>query len=127
MSLEFETVDELLKAKTIGGLSIKILEKIARPGALAQSGFIDARERLVQDVLLPDWHTVERLGTTHIELAAQLGEIIKQSKQANLLDWRSLTHDAKALHPAALPQTLNVSEISYRGLQVGIRESRIIC
>ena len=57
------------------GVPIDVIEKRARPGQYAESGFLGPTEKL-QDVLKNDNDTVNQLGTTYIELASHLKKIV---------------------------------------------------
>lgn len=60
---------------TINGMGISKIEKRARPGVYSTTGFLGEDESF-QGVLMEDLRTVEKMGTTHIEIA-QLLQAVK--------------------------------------------------
>lgn len=74
MATAIDRYETIALLEQINGIPIAEIEKRARPGQYAKSGFMGPTESF-KDVLQKDWRTVQALGTTHIELAAHLKEI----------------------------------------------------
>ena len=74
MATNIRSYEEIDKLQQLDGVRISEIERRARPGMYAISGFLGSHE-LLKDVLKKDWQTVRRLGTTHIELANKINAI----------------------------------------------------
>lgn len=95
MAIDIASFEDIDRLTSINGVSIETIEKRARPGQDATSGFLGENESF-KEVLKQDWLTVQKLGTTHIELAEHLKCIInvaqKNSKSKTFIryDFRNL-------------------------------------
>lgn len=81
MATEIDRYEMIAQLEKINGTPIAEIEKRSRPGQFACSGFIGSTENF-KDVLQRDWKTVQALGITHIELAAQLKAIWNRVQQS---------------------------------------------
>lgn len=80
-------INQIRGLTEINGVSIREIEKRARPGAYAVSGFLGATESFGA-VLKADWTAVQNLGTTHAKNAKALNDIWqfrKTNPGANIL------------------------------------------
>lgn len=77
VSLSIDSYEAIDSLEQLNGTMIPEIEKRARPGAYAITGFLGKKESL-KDVLKTDWKVVQNLGTTHIELADQIDDIWKK-------------------------------------------------
>ncbi len=121
--------NELATLKSINGISIQKIEERARPGpgCYSQSGFLGKDESLIE-VLQQDWDTVEKLGTSHVELAAHLRNILDLAKTFSLNRTQrtyplQVEYDPQSLKGNTLPpgiQIFFVCLLSSRGYQYDI-------
>lgn len=109
---------------SINGLSIEEIERRARPGRYAASGFIGAQESF-KEVLKKDWDTVEKLNVTHAELALHLNNIITIARRAEnsakdpVIEYRTKDLEGNTIFSEA-PQVLEVSLAMTKGYQYDI-------
>src|SRR4051812_465800 len=83
MSSQIDCYDMMIRFGGINDIPIKEIERRARPGQYAESGFLGACEWF-KDVLRGDWDTVQALGMTHNQLAVQLDKIWKACEKNKL-------------------------------------------
>lgn len=79
MATDIGAYAEIDKLQQLNGVPIAEIERRARPGNYATSGFLGPTESL-KEVLTADWQTVRNLGTTHVEFADQIAAIWNQEK-----------------------------------------------
>ncbi len=101
--------------KDINGVPIAEIEKRARPGADAQSGFLGRDEKL-KDVLKADTSAMFNLGVTNEELGEELIKIIEKEKKAGaMLREVTINHTFKGRL-----QHIRVKGFETKGLQFSI-------
>lgn len=71
----YESIDQL---EQLNATPIAEIERRARPGVYATTGFLGPEESL-KEVMKADWQTVQHLGTTHRELAHQIKSLWEKS------------------------------------------------
>ncbi|MDP1835938.1 MAG: hypothetical protein Q8K75_08430 [Chlamydiales bacterium] len=96
MATEIDNFQSISGLKQINGIAISDIERRARPGVLAHSGFLGASENL-KDILQKDWKTVSALGTTHIEIANHLEAIFEKAWPINDHGYGPLIYDVAKL------------------------------
>lgn len=124
MSKNIKSFGQLDNLKEINGVKISTIEARARPYSWATTGFLGQKDGLVE-VMKKDWKTVEKLGTTHIELANHLESIWSSFERVpeHQLEKKDILYDPSILNENTIhskPQKLECKMISYCGQQSDI-------
>lgn len=118
----FKDKAQMENFQSINGIAIEELNGRARPGRYSYSGFIGAEEN-IKEVMRKDWETVEKLGVTHVEIAAHLTNIISLAEKVKSygIQLATLEYRTSDLAGNTIPSTgfqkIKVMLMNTRGLQ----------
>lgn len=128
MATDIGSFIDLDKLTKINGVNVSIIEARAKPGAWSGGGFLAGNDKLI-DVIKKDWKTVDKLGTSHIELAKHLeliwdlAEIEFNKNKIKLISYNSSLLEGNTIRVE--PQQLRVERGDTSGWQNDIFTNRV--